>query len=139
MKKLGFALVGIAAVLIGGQASATVCIPMPTADGSEPFSALGPGVCVQAGDKIFSDFNFGTLPAAHGTVTFDLEVLNSTENHNITFTDNLPAGHTYDFGYDAAVVTPPGSPIVGLLWSHRPAARSSPCLPTLPKQEAGRR
>jgi hypothetical protein len=115
-KKLGFALAGITAMLIGGQANATVCsstVMMPTGDGVESFLALGAGVCVQAGDKLFSNFNFGNLPTAHGTVTFDLEVLNSTENHNITFTDNLLAGHTYDFGYDVAV-TAPGSPIVAL-------------------------
>ncbi len=113
-KKLGFALAGIAAMLIGGgQANATVCIPMPTGDGSEPFSALGPGVCVQAGDKLFSNFNFGNLPTAHGTVTFDQELIAGDENHNITFTDNLPAGHTYNFGYDVAT-TPPASPIVAL-------------------------
>jgi hypothetical protein len=113
MKKFGFALAGIAAMLIGGQANATVCIQMPTGDGVESFLALGAGVCVQAGDKLFSNFNFGKLPTAHGTVTFDLEVFNGDENHNITFTDNIPAGQTYDFGYDVAV-TAPGSPIVAL-------------------------
>jgi len=113
-KMLGFALAGITAMLIGGgQANATVCIPMPTGDGSEPFSALGAGVCVQAGDKLFSNFNFGNLPKAHGTVTFDLEVIDGNENHSITFTDNLPGGPTYKFSYDVAV-TLPGSPIVAL-------------------------
>jgi hypothetical protein len=117
MKKLGFALTGIAAMLICGQANATVCgstIMMPSGDGVESFLNLGAGVCVQAGDKLFSDFSFGNLPTAHGTVTFDLEDLGGTENHNITFTDNLPVGHKYNFGYDVAV-TPPGSPIVALL------------------------
>ena len=116
MKKLGFALAGIAVMLIGGQANATVCgstIMMPSGDGVESFLNLGVGVCVQAGDKLFSDFSFGNLPTAHGTVTFDLEDLGGTENHNITFTDNLPAGHTYDFGYDVAVMLP-GSPITAL-------------------------
>jgi hypothetical protein len=118
MKKLGFALAAITAMLIAVQANATVCsstFMMPTGDGSEPFSALGAGVCVQAGDKLFSNFDFGNLPTAHGTVTFDVEVLGGDENHNITFTDNLPAGRTYTgFGYDVAT-TPPASPIVALL------------------------
>jgi hypothetical protein len=118
MKKLGFALAGIAAMLIGGQANATVCgstIMLPTGDGSEPFSALGASVCVQAGDKLFSNFNFHSLPMTNGTVTFDLEILGGNQNHNITFTDNLPAGHAYTgFGYDVAS-PPPASPIVALL------------------------
>jgi hypothetical protein len=117
MKKLGFALAGAAAMLIGGgQANATACnstFMMPTGDGVESFLSLGAGVCVQAGDKLFSNFNFGNLPTAHGTVTFDLELIGGNENHNITFTDNLPVGHTYNFGYDVAV-TPPGTPIVAL-------------------------
>jgi hypothetical protein len=117
MKNLGFALAGITAMLIGGgQANATVCsstITMPTGDGHEFFSALGAGVCVQAQDKLFSNFSFGNL-VANGTVTFDLEVIDGTENHNITFTDSFVAGHSYTgFGYDVAT-TPPGSPIVGL-------------------------
>jgi hypothetical protein len=118
MKKLGFALVGIAAMLIGSQAKATVCsstIMMPTGDGSEPFSALSAGVCVQAGDKLFSNFNFNTLPTAHGTVTFDLELLGGTENHDITYTDGFAAGtHYTGFGYDVAV-TGLGTPITALL------------------------
>ncbi len=116
MKKLGFALAGITAMLIGGQAYATVCsstITMPTGDGHESFSALGTGVCVQAQDKLFSNFSFGNL-VANGTVTFDLEDIDGVENHNITFTDSFVAGHTYTgFGYDVAT-TPPGSPIVAL-------------------------
>jgi hypothetical protein len=115
MKKLGFALAGIAAMLIGGQANATVCsstISMPTGVGNRSFSALGAGVCVLAADKLFSDFSFGTLPTTNGTVTFDLE---DPENYNITFTDSFVAGHTYTgFGY-AVATTPPGSPIVRLM------------------------
>jgi hypothetical protein len=117
MMKLGFALAGITAMLIGGQANATVCSStfiLPTGNGVESFLALGPGVCVQAQDKLFSNFSFGNLPTAHGTVTFDLELAGGVERHNITFTDNFAAGHTYSgFGYDVAS-TPPGSPIVAL-------------------------
>lgn len=69
---------------------------------------------MQAQDKLFSNFSFGNLPTAHGTVTFDLELAGGVERHNITFTDNFAAGHTYSgFGYDVAS-TPPGSPIVAL-------------------------
>ncbi len=117
-KKLGFALAGITALLIGSQANATVCsstFMMPSGDGVESFLALGAGVCVQAGDKLFSNFNFGNLPAAHGTVTFDLEVLGATENHDITYTDGFAAGQPYTgFGYDVAVIAP-GTPITALL------------------------
>lgn len=113
MKKLGFALAGVTAMLIGGQANATVCIMMPPGGGSELFSALGAGVCVQAGDKQFSNFNFGNLPAG-GAVTFAWQDVIGGENNNITFTDDLPAGHIYNFGY-AVETTPPGSPIVALL------------------------
>jgi len=116
MKKLGFALAGVTAMLIGGQANATVCgstIMMPPGGGSELFSALGAGVCVQAGDKLFSNFNFGNLPAG-GAVTFAWQDLGGSENNNITFTDDLPTGHTYNFGY-AVATTPPGNPIVALL------------------------
>jgi hypothetical protein len=117
MKKLGFALAGITAMLIGNQANATVCsstFMMPSGNGVESFLALGPGVCVQAQDKLFSNFSFGNLPTAHGTVTFDLELAGGVERHNITFTDNFAAGHPFTgFGYDVAS-TPPGSPIVTL-------------------------
>ena|SRR5271170_1226948 len=108
MKKLGVALAGVAAMLIGSQANATVCsstIMMPTGDGHESFSALGVGVCVQAQDKLFSNFSFGNL-AANGTVTFDLEVIAATENHNITLTDSFSAGQTYT-GLAATLQTPP--------------------------------
>ena len=111
MKKLGFALAGITAMLIGGQANATVCIMMPADGGSELFSALGAGVCVQAGDKLFSNFSFGNL-VANGTVAFDWEVIDGTENNNITFTDSFVPGHKYTgFGYDVATA---GTPIVAL-------------------------
>ena len=117
MKKLGFALVGIAAMLIGGQANATVCsstITMPTGVGDRSFSALGAGVCVLAADKLFSNFSFHSLPTTNGTVTFDLERIDGTENQNVTFTDSFVAGHTYTgFGYDVAT-TSPDSPIVSL-------------------------
>src|SRR5271156_234094 len=116
MKKLGVALAGVVAVLIASQANATVCsstIMMPTGDGHESFSALGAGVCVQAQDKLFSNFSFGNL-AANGIVTFDLEVINAAENHNITFTDSFSAGRTYTgFGYNVAN-GPSASPIVAL-------------------------
>ena len=117
MKKLGFALAGITAMLIlSGQANATVCsstFMMPTGDGNESFSALGAGVCVQAGDKLFNNFNFGNLPKANSTVTFDLEVLGGTENDKITFTDSFSSGPYTGFGYDVAT-TPSGNPIVAL-------------------------
>ena len=114
MKKLGFALAGITAMLIGGQANATACsstIAMPTGVGDRSFSALGAGVCVQAADKLFSNFNFHGL-VANGTVGFDREIIDGTENLNITFLDSFVAGDTYTgFGYDVATT---GSPIVAL-------------------------
>lgn len=70
-------------------------------------------MCVQIGDKLFSNFSFGNL-VANGTVGFDLEVIEGTENLNITFLDSFAPGHPYTgFGYDVAT-TPPGSPIVQL-------------------------
>lgn len=114
MKKLGFALAGITAMLIGSQANATVCgrtMMMPAGGGSVSFSALDAGVCVQAGDKLFSIFSFGNL-VANGTVAFDWEVIGGTENNNVTFTDGFVPGQMYTgFGYDVATI---GSPIVAL-------------------------
>jgi hypothetical protein len=122
MRKLGFAAAGIAAILIGGQANTAVCsstIYRPSGDGTEPFSALGAGVCVQAQYELFSNFSFGTLPKANGTVTFDLEGV-----------------------YQEDITSPrvPHTPVLATtLPSPRPAPRSTPCLPTLPKRKAGRR
>jgi hypothetical protein len=115
MNRLIFTLTGAAALMIAVQAGATPCtttIVFPNGDGVEPFSALGTGVCVDAGDKLFSNFKFGNLNVPHGTVTFALEVL-SPDNHDITFTDQFTAGgHYTGFGY---TVTSTGSPITSLL------------------------
>ena len=112
MKSLVFALAS-AASLFAAQAIASPCtttIMLPTVDGSEPFASLSlPGVCVQAQDELFSNFNFGTLPISIGTVTFALQNFSGQDNYDITFTDALAASTTYTFSYDVAATNPTGS------------------------------
>jgi hypothetical protein len=98
-------------LLVAGRANATTCtttIAIPSGDGSESFATLDhPGVCVQAEDKLFSNFEFGNLPIAAGTVTFALETISGTENHDITFSDQFTVGHSYSgFGYTVTSTAP---------------------------------
>src|ERR1700704_5093658 len=74
MTKYGFIVAGVTglvASLLSGQASAaptcTSTITITTIT-SEADSALGAGVCVAAGDKIFGNFNFSTLDQTGGSV-----------------------------------------------------------------------
>jgi hypothetical protein len=115
MAKLGFALIGLAGIaagLSGGEANAAptcvTTISMPTGIGSEADSALGSGVCVQAADKLFGDFNFATVPQANGTVTFNLSTIAGLVHHDITFTNTFVPGVDYTgFGYEVEVTPPP--------------------------------
>ena len=111
-----FVLSGAVAVgtgLAGGPAlAAPVCstttFTFASGIGSEPDSALGAGVCVQAADKLFSNFNFGNLPTSTGTVTFNLSMVGSIIHHDITFTNTFVPGTSYTgFGYEVAVTSPP--------------------------------
>jgi hypothetical protein len=115
MKRLVVTAVSAAALLVAAQANATPCsstIMFPSGNGSELFSALGPGVCVLAQDKLFSNFNFGNLPTG-GTVSFQLQVLAGRDNHNVTFTDQYAARTTYTgFGF---TITSEGPPISEVL------------------------
>jgi hypothetical protein len=110
MNKLMVA-VAAAVLVVAGRAGATTCtttISIPSGDGSEPFATLNhPGVCVQAEDKLFSNFEFGDLPIATGNVTFALETVLGTEYHDITFTDQFAVGHKYTgFGYTVTATAP---------------------------------
>jgi PEP-CTERM motif len=108
------------AALASGPANATpTCtstIMLPTGIGSEADSALGAGVCVQAQDKLFGNFNFGTLPQANGTVTFNLTTVSGIDRHDITYTNPFAAGTTYSgFGYEVEVTSPANNYITELL------------------------
>jgi hypothetical protein len=105
-------MVAIGAGLAGGSAMATpTCVTtlsFASGIGTEPDSALGAGVCVQAADKLFGNFNFADLPTTNGTVTFNLSSVGSIVHHDITFTNTFAPGATYTgFGYEVEVTAPP--------------------------------
>jgi PEP-CTERM motif len=124
MRKFGVILAGATGLvvsLMSGQASAvptctsTITIGIIT---SEPDSALGSGVCVAVGDKIFGSFNFSTLNQTGGSVLFAPPSPLTAPFigvYGITFT-NLTLANTTVTGisYDVAVTNPGVSLIDGL-------------------------
>jgi hypothetical protein len=79
MNKIGQSLIGAAGIgvaLVSPQAHATLtCNPNSTfhlsASGTVPEGSLGfAGDCVQAGDKLFGNFTFSTLPRDLNTQVF---------------------------------------------------------------------
>jgi hypothetical protein len=113
-------IVGLAPFLPVGQADATptcsATLNLPTGIGSFGDSQLGSGVCVQAQDKLFGNFNFGNLPQLNGTVTFNLTNIAGIDHHDITFTNAFAPGVTYTgFGYEVQVTSPPGNSLTDLV------------------------
>jgi hypothetical protein len=116
MTKYGFIVAGVTglvASLLSGQAyavpSCTSTITITTIT-SEADSALGAGVCVAAGDKIFGNFNFSTLNQTGGSVLFTPPSPLTTPfigNYELTFTNLTLANTTVsNFGFEVAVTTP---------------------------------
>jgi hypothetical protein len=113
--------VAVGAGLAGPAMAAPTCattFSFASGIGSEADSALGSGVCVQAADKLFGNFNFGNLPTTNGTVTFNLSTVGSIIHHDITFTNTFVPGTSYTgFGYEVEVTSPPAGNYVTNLFA----------------------
>ena len=64
-------------------------------------SQITRGTCVQVGDKLFGDFNFGNLPAG-GALNFSSNT--AMNRASISFLEQYVAGTAYNFGYEVEVV-----------------------------------
>ena len=107
MRKFGLILAGAAglvASMMSGQAYAVTCTTTTTVptNTTEAFTALGTGVCVQAGDKLFGNFTFGNLPVG-GSVLFAFGP-GLTDPHTLSFIDSYVGSTDYNgFGFQVAV------------------------------------
>jgi hypothetical protein len=81
----------------------TNTIPVVGTTGFVLSSQITSGTCVEVGDKLYGDFNFGNLPAG-GLLTFSSNsALNRT---SLTFTFGFVPGTAYTFGYQVEVTNP---------------------------------
>lgn len=111
MRKLALTLVaammGAAVSLFSSSAFATTCSNTLNATSGSPIlfsqitqsSGTTPGTCIQAGDKLFSNF---ILPTTSGSVTFNIY----TTEDDITFGTAFDSNSTYNLSYDVAVNKP---------------------------------
>ena len=118
MKKIGQSLIGAAGVgvvLVSSQVHATPncssgTIPLPSGGSVIQTNLVFPGLCVQAGDKLFGNFSFSTLPhnIVNGTVDFGVPSPAGVGSYTVTFAfSTIPAGSFVGgFGYEVQVVDP---------------------------------
>ena len=94
------AVVGCSMTLHASSINCTNTI-MFTSSGFVASDSISSGTCVQVGDKLYGDFNFGNLPTG-GFLSFGS---NSALNRaSITFTFGFVGGTAYTFGYEVEVV-----------------------------------
>jgi hypothetical protein len=113
MRRLGLMLAGAAGlvgVLASGQAHAVLmCTAANTTtvgnNGTVLQSALGAGKCVAVADKLYGNFNFGTLPqAATDDVRFSWIGGGVAGTHTQQFEGTLQPSTNYDgFGFEIAI------------------------------------
>jgi hypothetical protein len=81
----------------------TSTIPIVGIQGFVLSSQITNGTCVQVGDKLYGDFNFGNLPPG-GLLSFaSNSALNRT---SVTFQFGFVPGTAYTFGYQVEVINP---------------------------------
>jgi hypothetical protein len=111
MKRSGFALTGAAGLLaflfVSAQAAAApICTgttdTFTDGNGSVTDAFLSTaGNCVQAGDKLFGNFNLGTITG--GTVQFSLVTVAGQDFHEIAFNDNYASATSYSLSFNVEV------------------------------------
>jgi hypothetical protein len=95
------AFVGCSMTLHASSLDCTNTIVVPGGSGVVLNSQVTSGTCIQTSDKLFGDFNVGNLP----TGGFMLFVSNTALNRvSLTFSGSFLADHTYNFGYQVAVI-----------------------------------
>lgn len=104
--QIGLALV---AVVLAGSFTRAQATPtcttidvLPGGVGSVPNAMLVPNFCVQSTDKLYGDWNVGSLPAG-GDAIF---AISGTGAHSITFGDAFVDGSTYTIGYQVSATSP---------------------------------
>jgi hypothetical protein len=65
-------------------------------------SSLSAGECVEAGDKIYGNFNLGGMPS-NTTLIFNLNTVGSLAHEQLSFSGDYKTGTTYNWGYEVMV------------------------------------
>lgn len=97
----------IAAVVGAAPAAATPSCTTtnnlgPSGSGVVLLSSITSGYCVLAQDKLYGNFVKGNLPAST-VLIFNLNIVGSTDHHQLSFDAPYKSGTTYNWGYEVAV------------------------------------
>lgn len=111
MRKIGQTLTGVGVALVSSQAYAALTCSSTdhlTASGTVPETFLAAsGACVQAGDKLFGNFNFSNLPGVDSDNVFFGLPSTTVGSYQVNFQNTIPASTFIGgFGYEVQVLDP---------------------------------
>jgi hypothetical protein len=98
------AVVLLAGVSAQASVTCTNTISLPNGDGLVHGSDLTAGTCVQAVDKLYTNFDLGNLPS-DVVLDFNLNSLGPINRHQLSFDGSFKVGTTYDWSYDVGLAS----------------------------------